>query len=235
MSETDDLTQRIAVALDRIGQGLEGLSRPAETPPPVDTAAETPAAVVPKDAEATETEGDEASVSPELLTPAPPAVAAPLDDPEAPPPSAPVGGEDDVASLRAALEDERIANAQLEERVRVIKSKQSGLVAALEERVAEQQTAMAELDQELARLRAANDQLMETSAALREAQAAGVTEPHLINQAMLAEIEALRARRETDMAEAGAVLAALGALVGEDSAEDGADDGAGTAEEAADA
>ncbi len=222
MSETDELTRRIAVALDRIGQGLEGLSLPVETPAPVDDATAGP--VVPPMAAEAEVEGDEENVSADLLTPVPPSVPAPLDEPDAPPPGVPVGGEDDVEALRAALEDERIANAQLEERVRAIKAKQSSLVAALEERVAEQQTAMARLDGDLQRLRAANDQLMETSAALREAQEAGLADPDLIDRAMQAELEALRARQAADAAETGAVLAALGALVAEDTAEEeGAD------------
>ena len=49
--------------------------------------------------------------------------------------------------------------------------------------------------------------------ALREANAAGVGEPHLINKAMLAELEGLRATRATDRAEVEAILADLDAVI----------------------
>ena len=49
--------------------------------------------------------------------------------------------------------------------------------------------------------------------ALREANEAGVGEPHLINKAMLAELEGLRATRAADAAEAAAILDRLDPLV----------------------
>ena len=50
-------------------------------------------------------------------------------------------------------------------------------------------------------------------AALIDANAEGVGEPHLINRAMLAELEGLRAARATDVAESSAILAALVPLI----------------------
>jgi len=41
----------------------------------------------------------------------------------------------------------------------------------------------------------------------------GLSEPHLINKAMLAELETIRATRAVEMAQADAVLAALDPLV----------------------
>jgi len=55
--------------------------------------------------------------------------------------------------------------------------------------------------------------LTSTIDALRTANEAGVGEPHLINKAMMAELEALRASRATDVAEADAILGALTPLV----------------------
>ena len=66
---------------------------------------------------------------------------------------------------------------------------------------------------EAQRLRLANDRLRETNEALRQANADGVAEPRLINRAMLAEIEGLRAARAADAAEAGAVLKKLDKLL----------------------
>ena len=62
---------------------------------------------------------------------------------------------------------------------------------------------------ELQRMRRVNASLREQLETLRSAQAAGLTEPGLINRAMQAELEALRAMRLTEMAEMDEILAAL--------------------------
>ena len=79
--------------------------------------------------------------------------------------------------------------------------------------VQEQGTLSAALDAELTRLRKANEQLRNSNAALREANEAGVGEPHLINKAMLAELQALRAARAADAAEAQAIMGTLAPLI----------------------
>ncbi len=125
-----------------------------------------------------------------------------------------------------ALEEERIANAQLEERLRALRAKHDDDLVALRaeldnseevERLraeaAAQGEAMVRLDMDVQRLRQANDQLRQSNAALRAANESGVGEPHLINKAMLAELEGLRASRATDAAEVGAVLARLEPLL----------------------
>lgn len=68
---------------------------------------------------------------------------------------------------------------------------------------------MQALDGELQRLRQANDALLKSCTEMRAALAENLGEPHLINQAMLAELEALRAARAAEAAEARAVLGAL--------------------------
>jgi len=134
------------------------------------------------------------------------------------------GGPD--AEIVSALEEEKLANAQLQERLRTLKAKHAEEIAALREELekpgevdrlraelASQTEAMARLDMDVQRLRQANDQLRESNGALRQANEAGVGEPHLINKAMLAELEGLRAARATDAAEAGAILAKLEPLL----------------------
>lgn len=111
------------------------------------------------------------------------------------------------------LEDERTANAQLQERVRSLRSKSDAELAALRTQVDEGDARMAQLDIELQRVRRANAQLSDACAALRDANSEGVGEPHLINKAMLAELEALRAARAADVAEASVILASLQPLV----------------------
>ncbi|SPJ28693.1 hypothetical protein [Falsiruegeria mediterranea] len=81
-----------------------------------------------------------------------------------------------------------------------------------------------QLDKDLQRLRKANDLLREANAALREANEAGVGEPSLINQAMLAELEALRASRATDAAEAKAILSRLEPLLAQADLAEGEDE-----------
>ncbi len=119
----------------------------------------------------------------------------------------------EVERLTAELEDEKLASAQLEERIRALHEKQDSALAEAVARTEAQAEAMAKLDGELQRLRAANDQLRSANAALREANEQGVGEPHLINKAMLAELESLRAARAADMAESAAILQSLDDLL----------------------
>lgn len=131
-----------------------------------------------------------------------------------------------VDELTTQLDEEKLANAQLEERLTTLNSNHSEELAALRgelDKTAEleslradqatQSEAMARLDMDIQRLRLANDQLRDSNAALRQANEKGVGEPHLINKAMLAELEGLRAARATDAAEVSAVLAKLGPLL----------------------
>lgn len=183
----------------------------------------------------------------------------------------------DVQALRGALEEERLANAQLEERLKSLKERHEGDIdtlrhelgetgaklaaveaaraelaeakAALENRdeVTELQAeisglrmqladtervpelnaeldmlraerashgaAMSRLDDDLQRLRKANDQLRDVVDELRKATESGVPDAELLNRATAAELEATRAARATDAAEAHAVLARLEPLL----------------------
>lgn len=84
---------------------------------------------------------------------------------------------------------------------------------ALRRETGAQADVLARLDMDMQRVRFSNDQLREVNAALRDSNAAHVGEPHLINKAMLAELEGLRAARAADVAEAGAVLKKLETLL----------------------
>ena len=119
----------------------------------------------------------------------------------------------DTAELQAALEDEKVANAQLTERVRKMSERQEEALAEARAASEATQTRVAAMDLELQRLRKANDQLRESNAALRTANEEGVGEPHLISKAMMAELEGLRAARAADVAEASSILGALGPLL----------------------
>ncbi|MBK0328169.1 hypothetical protein I5535_12815 [Rhodobacteraceae bacterium F11138] len=137
----------------------------------------------------------------------------------------PVAAGPDPAMVQA-LEEEQLANAQLQERLRSLKARHdeemaaiqaelenSTQVQALRDELAAQNDTLRRLDQEVQRLRAANDQLRQSNAALRTANENGLGDPELINTAMRAELEGLRAARATEVAEIGAVLAKLEPLL----------------------
>ncbi|WP_431299756.1 hypothetical protein [Tabrizicola sp. BL-A-41-H6] len=125
--------------------------------------------------------------------------------PKAPAPAAPPPAPD--LALRAQLEDEKTLTAQLQERIRVMKERESQ--GSLQEKIERLTQQLDVQGLELQRMRRTAASLRDQLAQLRQAQAAGVTEPHLINKAMLAELEALRATRMTEMAEMDEILAAL--------------------------
>ena len=115
----------------------------------------------------------------------------------------------DTAALTAELEAERVANQQLEERVRAIKEKQETTVAELEGEVARLQDALKARDGEVQSMRSVNDALRASNAALRDANAQGLAEPELVNAAMVTELDGLRAARAADRAEIEEILATL--------------------------
>jgi chromosome segregation ATPase len=115
---------------------------------------------------------------------------------------------EELTKLREQLEEERLANAQLQERIKALHTK-------LDAEEGAQAESLRKLDADLQSLRKANQQLRDNNQALREAQAGGVAEPHLINKAMMAELEGLRAARGADRGEVEALLGALGQVIAE--------------------
>ncbi len=122
---------------------------------------------------------------------------------------------DGPAALRARLEEERTVNAQLEERVRALKDRQDQKLTTLEERVTAQKAQIADLDAELQKVQAANAELRDVAAEMRTALIDETADPGLVNRAMLAELEALRAAQSADRAEVDAILGELSATLEE--------------------
>lgn len=116
---------------------------------------------------------------------------------------------DTVPALRRQLDEERTVNAQLEERVRALKDRQETRIADLEAQVGAGRTRLAGLDEELQRLQQVNADLRAVAGQMSKALSDGVAEPELVNRALLAELEALRAARSVDRAEMEAILAEL--------------------------
>lgn len=118
-----------------------------------------------------------------------------------------------LAAVQADLEDEKIANAQLTERVRKMAERQEQAVSEANTASQAAQARVAAMDIELQRLRKANDQLRQSNAALRNANEEGVGEPDLINAAMMAELEGLRAVRAAEAAEVSGIISAMTPLL----------------------
>lgn len=115
----------------------------------------------------------------------------------------------DSEALRAELEAERVANQQLEERVRAIKETQERTVKSLEAKVAELSGALSMRDADLQQIKAVNENLRSSNGALREANAKGLGDSDLVNSALVTEIESLRAARATERAEIEDILKTL--------------------------
>jgi hypothetical protein len=123
--------------------------------------------------------------------------------PAAPTPTTPLSD----AALRAQLEEEKSLTAQLQARLRAARDREAK--GDLQEKVDRLTQELDVQGLELQRMRRVNASLREQLEALRTAQTAGVTEPGLINKALAAELDALRATRLTEIAEMDEILAAL--------------------------
>lgn len=157
MQTLDELEQRIASALDRIGKGLD----------------------------------DAAITSAALMADA---------------------GQSDA---QLALDEERMLTAQLNERLRAVKEKDGQMQAQFTAKIDQMTQQLDAQGAELKRMRNTTVQLREVLRILREASAQGLADPHLVNRAMLAELEALRATRLTEVAEMDEILAELSPLIEE--------------------
>jgi len=122
------------------------------------------------------------------------------------------GGE--IEALRDALEAEKVANAQLEERVGAIKEKQETTIKDLESRIEALSAEVSKHEADAKKLLHVNAQLRESNDALRESNESGVGDAHLINKAMQTDLESLKATRKADLAELETIMAELKPLIG---------------------
>ncbi|HBD91473.1 MAG TPA: hypothetical protein DC061_13295 [Gemmobacter sp.] len=221
MKDLAELERRITAALARIGAGIDQL----QAPPAVDLTS-------PEPAEADTAELDllraaleaERAVSTELraalaLAAATQeaadaaraeAVAAEDAAPGAEDTDAEIAGVEDAGAEGSGPEDSGPEQAGAE--VAAVED-----TAALLARIEDLTRQVDVQGLELQRMRQSSIQLRETLRALREQASEGV-EAHLINRAMLAELEALRAARSSETAELAAILAELAPIL--DPAED---------------
>jgi hypothetical protein len=128
---------------------------------------------------------------------------------------APVANSIDIDVLKAELEAERLANAQLTERVRAIKEKQETMVVALEKKVARLTQQLEANGTELQHQRKLNVDLTAINRKLSEAARTGLIDAETLNQSMETELAALRVARSAEMAEVEEIMAELRPLIGE--------------------
>ena len=123
--------------------------------------------------------------------------------------------ESDFAALNEALDEERMLNAQLNERLRMVRQKDEAERAALTAEIAALNAQLAAQADELAHLRASTAALNAELSDLRDVASLGVTEPEHINHALVAEIDALRQARAAEAQELADIVAALTPLIKE--------------------
>ncbi|MFN3723089.1 MAG: hypothetical protein ACK4VZ_08605 [Paracoccaceae bacterium] len=147
--------------------------------------------------------------------------AAPaVEDGAAPDPGGPVAtladgvAEAEIARLNEALDEERMVVAQLNGRLRAVRDQDAGKRQELESEVGRLMKLLDGQGLEMQRLKKTLVGLREQLRVMTEAQAEGRVEPHLINRAMLTELETLRALRAAETAELDELIAALDPLAG---------------------
>lgn len=124
----------------------------------------------------------------------------------------PTASARDMARLQEALDEERILTSQLQERIRALREKEAAQTMPLQSEVDRLTRLLDVQGLEMQRLKKTVSSLREQLRAMAEAQAEGRVEPHLINKAMLTELEALRAQRSAEAAELDEIIAALDPL-----------------------
>lgn len=132
------------------------------------------------------------------------AASAPAAPPVASPAVAPPPAD---AALRTQVEEQKTQIAQLQDRLRNLKDREPK--GDLQEKIERLTQQLDVQGLELQRMRRTNSALREQLATLRSANMVGVTEPQLINKSLMAELEALRAIRLSEVAEMDEILAAL--------------------------
>ena len=101
------------------------------------------------------------------------------------------------------------ATASLEQALQDAQQTQAGLSAQLDSA----RGSLGALEADVQRLRQLTMELSDACEALREANAAGVGDAHLINTAMATELATLRAARKAEMTQADTILIALAPLL----------------------
>jgi len=208
-SNIAELERRITAALGRIGAGLDKWNSAAPAPAPVSAAisAAVAAASSPAPNQTAPNQTAPNQTAPNQTSAAPAAQTANL--------AQNATLEAEIAKLKVALATEKATVAQMTERLKSVKERETSTQGQLEAKVEKMTQQLDVQGLELQRMRKSTVQLREHLRVLHEAAADNMVEPHLINKAMLAELESLRATRHTETAEMDEILAELKPLIEE--------------------
>lgn len=198
MSEIAEYERRISFALERIGRGVEVLAQKRVAPAEPEAEPEHLQEAAFEQMAAPETAPPEVAL-PEAAPPESEVLAAPQ-EPDAAPSS-------DLAQMQAALDAEREANAQLSERVRAIREKQDTTLNAMERKYGAAVRAQEAAFKEVAALKAANTALIASNRKLMDEGVA------FSEEALMAELTALRAARASEFNELGDILDGLAPIL----------------------
>ena len=217
MTDLAELERRITDALARVDAGLDRLL----TAQGAAEAVAAPEVSVEAEAEASVTAPAEASI--EGAVEGAPAAETQQGDAEAEGDAVALDtGADsqaELAELRAALAAERANSAAMMERIRTLKTREQRQEAALQARIEKLTKQLDVQGLELNRLRKSMIQLREAMRVLREGSEGQTVDAAMINKALLAELEGLRAARSSETIELEEIIAELAALIGEESAD----------------
>lgn len=135
------------------------------------------------------------------------------------------GAEDRIAALESELAAERVLAASLRQRIADLEDAPPAIadlppdVAALYARIDKMTAQLDVQGLEMQRMRKTVVQLRENLRGLRRAQVANLVDPDQINRAMMAELEAMRVARLSEVAEMDEILSELTPLITEERAD----------------
>ena len=135
------------------------------------------------------------------------------------------GAEDRIAALESELAAERTLSASLRQRIADLEDAPPVIadlpadVAALYARIDKMTAQLDVQGLEMQRMRKTVVQLRENLRGLRRAQVANLADPDQINRAMMAELEAMRVARLSEVAEMDEILSELTPLITEERAD----------------
>ncbi|SHI87216.1 hypothetical protein SAMN05444000_103259 [Shimia gijangensis] len=200
MSDISDLESRISAAMDRIGRGLEALDKPAID----DGGAQS---------EALQNELDGEKIANAQLEERNKALHAKVEDMETALAASSDAVEKAVEARESAEKDLASARVEAESaRAEADAAKESAQEAKNNEPAVNldiNRDPILKLSKRLNRMRRTSRQVRGASVVLREAAEKGLSDPSLINQAMVTELENLKALRASEQAEMDLIIGAL--------------------------
>jgi hypothetical protein len=198
-SKIAELERRITAALERIGSGLDAFAKAS-----VSEAMPVPPSPS-QDADASDASDGQTEVAKVAATgPSPAEIQAN---------NRMLRGR--VATLMSELQHSNAQVAELTEQLKTSKAREIQPQIPTDAKVEKMTQQLDVQGLELQRMRKSTVQLREHLRILHEAAAAQAVQPHMINKAMLAELESLRATRHSETAEMDEILAEIRPLIAE--------------------